>query len=81
VALETASNLRQVAASKNLIFGGATSTAEIEKDAEFANLFAQQCGILVPAGELQWSRTRPNINEADDFLRRIGSMILPLRIT
>jgi len=66
-AADTAIALRNVAASKNLLFGGATSTNELEKDPEFAALFAQQCGILVPTGEIQWKSTQPKPDQSADF--------------
>lgn len=59
--------LRDLAASKKLVFGGATSISEFNKNPEFAALFAQHYGILMPKGELQWIRTQIRPDQPNNF--------------
>lgn len=63
--------LRQRAAAKGLIYGAATLYDFLYKDAEFAKVFAQECGMLVTEGDLKWgdylrpSPDRFNFTRAD----------------
>ncbi|WP_422614309.1 endo-1,4-beta-xylanase [Calothrix rhizosoleniae] len=47
-------SLRQRAAAKGLIYGSAGNYETLSVDPTLANSFAQECGILVPEGELKW---------------------------
>ena len=48
------------AAAKGLIYGAASQHKILSADANFASHFAQECGILVPEGELKWQFLRPS---------------------
>jgi len=52
--------LREIAAKKGRIYGGAALQSVLSKDTEYARIFARQCGILVPEGELKWGSLRPS---------------------
>lgn len=52
--------LRERAKAKGLIYGAASGYQELAKDAEFANRFAEECGLLVPVGEMKWKEQRPS---------------------
>lgn len=52
-------SLRERASRKGLIYGAASGCNFMTKDKEFASHFAQECGILVPEGELKWNVLRP----------------------
>lgn len=51
--------LKQKAAAKGLLFGAAGSYPTLSQNPEYAKLFAQTCGILVPENELKWYGLRP----------------------
>lgn len=63
-------SLKQRAQKKGLIYGAATTRDFLEKDANFAKSFQEECGILVPENELKWGFIRPapnlfNFTQAD----------------
>lgn len=74
--------LRASARTKGLLFGAAVNYNNLSSDQAYANLVAQQCGILVPANELKWQALRPspsqfNFTRADwmaQFARRNGML-------
>lgn len=51
--------LRDLAAQKGLLYGCATTQDALSKDPQFANLVAQQCGLLVPENALNWKYVEP----------------------
>jgi endo-1,4-beta-xylanase len=51
--------LKVHASRKGLLFGSAASQRYLKSDPAYAALFAQQCGVLVPEGELKWNVLRP----------------------
>lgn len=53
-------SLRDRAAAKGLIYGAASQYRILSSDKKFAARFAQECGILVPEGELKWRFLRPS---------------------
>jgi endo-1,4-beta-xylanase len=53
-------SLRTRAAKKGFIYGSATQCNTLNSDPQFAKIFAEQCGILVPEGELKWTVLRPS---------------------
>ena len=52
-------SLKDLAARKGILYGAATEHGKLSGDAAFAALFAQQCDLLVPEGELKWNTLRP----------------------
>lgn len=54
--------LRAQAAAKGLIYGAASTYPILSSNPAFANLFAQQCAMLVPENELKWKALRPSPN-------------------
>jgi endo-1,4-beta-xylanase len=62
------SSLRDHAAAEGLLYGTAAGQGNLSRDSSFAQLVAQQCGILVPEGELKWLDLRPS-PDAYDFTR------------
>lgn len=71
------STLRAQAAAKGLIFGAAGQYKQLNSDKAYANLFAQQCGMLVPENELKFNNLlRPSPNRFDftrsDWLARFA---------
>lgn len=58
--------LRDRAAKKGLLYGAATQYPMLFQNSEFANQFAQECGILVPALELKaWNIIHPSLERFD----------------
>ena len=57
--------LKQRAAAKGLIYGAAGSQQSLSQNSEYAKLFAQTCGILVPENELKWAALRPDPDRFD----------------
>jgi endo-1,4-beta-xylanase len=53
------SSLKELAASRNLLYGAAATKTHLSKDPAFADAFAAQCNILVPEVELKWDALRP----------------------
>ena len=58
-------SLRQLAASKNLIFGAASGYKILSLDAEFATHYVEECEILVPENDLKWKALRPTPEHFD----------------
>jgi endo-1,4-beta-xylanase len=54
--------LRDHAAAKGLVYGGAAPWNLIHDDPQFAATFAAQCGLLVPEEALKWHALRPTID-------------------
>ncbi|MBI1920741.1 MAG: endo-1,4-beta-xylanase [Geobacter sp.] len=54
--------LRERAAAKGIVYGAACHQRTLFSDTEFAAVFAKECGILVPEGELKWGTLRPDPN-------------------
>ena len=52
--------LRQVAAEKGILFGGAFSTWDLA-DPSFGDLLARECSIAVPENSLKWDAIRPKV--------------------
>lgn len=52
--------LRELAAAKGLIYGSAARYQDLSSNPEYAARFAQECGMLVPIGELKWKGLRPS---------------------
>ncbi len=52
-------SLREIAASRGLLYGAAATKTHLSSDSEFVSAFAKQCGILVPEVELKWDKLRP----------------------
>lgn len=51
--------LKVHASRRGLLYGAAASQRPLNSDAEYSALFANQCGLLVPEGELKWNVLRP----------------------
>ena len=51
--------LKDHAAAKGMLFGAAGRQDLLSRKPDLAQLFAQQCNILVPEGELKWGQLRP----------------------
>jgi endo-1,4-beta-xylanase len=58
-----ADNLRSRAANRGLLYGAATRHNSLTTDPGFAQIFAQECGVLVPEWELKWNFLRPSPTE------------------
>lgn len=58
-------SLRERATAKGLIYGAASGYDRLSADADFAARFTQECGILVPEGELKWAALRPSPDKFD----------------
>ena len=65
-------SLRAHAHHHGLVFGSAVIIRNVQNDPEFADLIHEQCGIVVPTGELKWIALRPAPDQFDfsqpDFL-------------
>ncbi|HEY1802930.1 MAG TPA: endo-1,4-beta-xylanase [Terracidiphilus sp.] len=65
-------SLRSHARRHGLVFGSAVIIHNVQSDPDFAELIGEQCGIVVPAGELKWIALRPAPDRYDfsrpDFL-------------
>jgi endo-1,4-beta-xylanase len=65
-------SLRAHARRHGLVFGSAVIIHNVQDDADFAELIGEQCGIVVPTGELKWIALRPAPDRYDfsrpDFL-------------
>jgi endo-1,4-beta-xylanase len=57
--------LRDVAASRGVLFGAAVPKKNLFGDPLFSRLVARQCGILVPELELKWEALRPAPDQFD----------------
>lgn len=69
---ELSQTLKAHAARAGLIYGSCATYGNLQKDPQYADLFAKQCGILVPESQLKWSEIRPGPDQynfgAADFL-------------
>jgi endo-1,4-beta-xylanase len=65
-------SLRAHARRHGLVFGSAVIIHNVQNDPDFAELIGEQCGIVVPTGELKWIALRPAADRYDfsrpDFL-------------
>jgi len=65
-------SLKAHAQRHGLIFGSAVIIPNVQNDGDFAELIAEQCGIVVPTNELKWVALRPAPDKFDfaapDFL-------------
>jgi endo-1,4-beta-xylanase len=65
-------SLRAHARRHGLVFGSAVIIHNVQNDPDFAELISEQCGIVVPTGELKWIALRPAPDRYDfsrpDFL-------------
>jgi endo-1,4-beta-xylanase len=66
--LAAESGLRDLAAAKGLIYGCATSADRLSADPAFAQLVAEQCGLLVPENALNWKYVEARSGEFDFHL-------------
>jgi endo-1,4-beta-xylanase len=70
-------SLKAHAQQHGLVFGSAVIINNVENDPEFAELIAEQCGIVVPTNELKWVALRPAPDKYDfarpDFLLRFAT--------
>jgi endo-1,4-beta-xylanase len=57
--------LKQRAAAKGLLYGAAGSHPTLSQNADYASVFAQECGILVTENELKWTTVHPEPNRYD----------------
>lgn len=67
-------SLQTRAQEKNLIFGASTTDRPIVEDTAYAEVFARECAMLVPANELKMQALRPtpttyNYERADRLIR------------
>jgi endo-1,4-beta-xylanase len=58
-------SLKQLAISKNLIYGAASGYKILSTDSEFAVRFTEECNILVPENDLKWETLRPTPEQFD----------------
>lgn len=58
-------SLKQRAAAKGIIYGAAGNYRALTQDTEYAQVFAENCGILVPENELKWEALRPSPDRFD----------------
>ncbi|MDJ0673952.1 MAG: endo-1,4-beta-xylanase [Calothrix sp. MO_167.B42] len=70
-------SLRQRAAAKGLIYGAAANYETLSVDTGLANSLIQECGMLVPEGELKWGFVQGIRNQFDftqgDWLANFAS--------
>ena len=59
------SSLREVAASRGILFGSMVLKKTLAGEPIYADLVAQQCGIIVPGNELKWDTLHPAPNQFD----------------
>lgn len=64
-ALAAELHLRDLAAQKGLIYGCSATPDHLSPDPQFAQLVAEQCGILVPENSLNWRYVEPRPGEFD----------------
>jgi endo-1,4-beta-xylanase len=57
--------LQQRAANKGIIYGAAAQYKPLTANTQFAQQFAQECAVLVPANELKWQALRPTPEQFD----------------
>jgi endo-1,4-beta-xylanase len=56
--------LREIAASRNLLFGAAVSDPQLKRP-ELNELIVRQCSILVPENQMKWRATQPERDRFD----------------
>ena len=61
-------SLRAHAHHHDLIYGSAVIIRNVQEDPQFAQLVSEQCGMVVPTGELKWIALRP-ARDRYDFTR------------
>lgn len=59
------SPLRDRTIAKGLIYGAAGRYSKLSAEAQYADHFVQECGILVPEWELKWKNLRPQPDSFD----------------
>ena len=59
------SSLREVAASRGILFGSMVLKKTLATVPKYADLVAQQCGIIVPGNELKWDALHPAPGQFD----------------
>jgi endo-1,4-beta-xylanase len=57
--------LKTLAASKGFLFGSSATQPELATDPQYEQVFASQCGLLVPELELKWFALRPTPDTFD----------------
>jgi endo-1,4-beta-xylanase len=57
-------SLREIAASRNLLFGSAISDPQLKRP-ELTALIGRQCSILVPENQMKWRATQPEAERFD----------------
>jgi endo-1,4-beta-xylanase len=75
--------LREVARSRNLLFGSAVSDSQLHRP-DFTPLLLDQCSILVAENQMKWHATHPeqgrfDFTQADNFMNFAESNHLPAR--
>jgi endo-1,4-beta-xylanase len=69
-------SLKAHARRHGLIYGSAVIIRNVQNDPDYAQLIAEQCGIVVPSNELKWVALRPGPETYDftrpDFLLRFA---------
>ena len=60
--------LRDLAAQKGLLYGCATTQDHLAADAEFGNVVARECGLLVPENAVNWKYVEPQPGAFDYHL-------------
>ncbi|PYT42409.1 MAG: hypothetical protein DMG47_16070 [Acidobacteria bacterium] len=85
VSLEAAevARLREIAATRGLLFGAAVSDPQLKRP-ELVALLAEQCSILVAENQMKWRATHPEPNRydfaaADSFMDFAASHHVPAR--
>ena len=58
-------SLRDLAASRGLVFGAAIRQKHLVTDQPYADIVGTQCGILTPELELKWEALRPQPDTYD----------------
>lgn len=53
------STLKERAAAKRLLYGGASNYKVLTSDKKFADIFQQECAVLIVEEDLMWSAIRP----------------------
>ncbi|MFZ0962209.1 MAG: endo-1,4-beta-xylanase [Terriglobia bacterium] len=71
------SSLREIAASRGILFGSMVLKKTLATDPKYAGLATQQCGIVVPGNELKWDALHPAPGQFDfsegDWIEQFAS--------
>ena len=71
------SSLREIAASRGILFGSMVLKKTLATDPKYAGLVTQQCGIVVPGNELKWDALHPAPGQFDfsegDWIEQFAS--------